>query len=134
MMRTVGRRVSLWAPPVAYATVIYVLSSQSDPLPQVTSLVWDKALHTVEYSGLGFFVCRAMRGEGINWPISVTCAAIVAASFGASDEWHQSGVAERIASASDWIADAVGSTLGSVAHWFVNFPRPLTLKAWRTEN
>lgn len=59
------RRASLWLPPFLYAVAIFHFSSQSDPLPEVTAHVWDKLLHTVEYTGLGLLVFRALAGEGL---------------------------------------------------------------------
>ena len=45
--------------------VIFYLSSQPDPLPELTAAVWDKALHFLEYAGLAVLLVRAFRGEGI---------------------------------------------------------------------
>jgi len=115
--RLVRRRVSLWLPPVAYAALIFVLSSLSDPLPQVSRLVWDKALHAIEYAGLAFLLCRAWRGEGLDWSWAIALAIVVAAVYGGGDEWHQSGVARREATVSDWTADVVGAILGAFIYW-----------------
>jgi hypothetical protein len=82
VFRIVSRRAYLWLPPIAYAALIFWLSSLSDPLPQVSILVWDKALHAIEYAGLGFLVCRALRGEGLGWSWTVALAIVVTAPGG----------------------------------------------------
>jgi VanZ family protein len=116
VFRIVSRRAYLWLPPIAYAALIFWLSSLSDPLPQVSILVWDKALHAIEYAGLGFLVCRALRGEGLGWSWTVALAIVVTAMYGGGDEWHQAAVAGRQATASDWTADLVGAILGAFSH------------------
>jgi hypothetical protein len=57
------RRLLLWLPPLLYMALIFYLSSQSNPLPSLTTRIWDKGLHTVEYGVLGLLVCRAALGE-----------------------------------------------------------------------
>ena len=48
--------------------VIFYLSSEPEPLPELTAAVWDKALHFLEYAGLAVLLGRAFRGEGIARP------------------------------------------------------------------
>jgi len=126
VIRFALRRAYLWLPPIAYAALIFLLSSLSDPLPQVSSLVWDKALHAIEYAGLAFLVCRALRGEGFGWSWAVALAIVMTAMYGGSDEWHQSAVAGRQATASDWAADGVGAILGAFIY------RPLVVVLFDT--
>jgi VanZ family protein len=106
-------RAGLWVPPAVYMVVIFLLSSASDPLPQLTAVVWDKLLHTTEYAGLAFLLCRALVGEGIGWFVGVIVAVVLTVTYGASDEWHQAFVAGRDSSVFDWFADTVGGTLGA---------------------
>jgi VanZ family protein len=108
-----GRRVGLWLPPLVYAAVIFYLSSQSAPLPELTEHVWDKFLHTIEYAGLGLLVCRALVGEGIPWVRAAILAVAISSVYGASDEWHQSFVPDRSSDVRDWITDNIGATLGA---------------------
>lgn len=82
------RRLSLWAPPLVYAAVIFYLSSESNPLPQLTAVVWDKALHLIEYAGLALLLVRALAGEGLGWMTAIVVAIAVTSAYGASDEWH----------------------------------------------
>jgi VanZ family protein len=106
-------RSLLWVPVVLYALLIFHFSSESNPLPGLTSLVWDKALHTTEYAGFALLLCRALRGEGLRWWTSVALAAILASVYAATDEWHQLFVPQRSADVADWAADVVGAAAGS---------------------
>ena len=45
--------------------LIFYSSSLSDPAPEVTSLIWDKVLHSAGYALLAILFCRALRGERI---------------------------------------------------------------------
>jgi len=107
------RRASLWLPPLAYMALIYYLSSQSDPVPQVTSVVWDKLLHLVEYGGLAVLLARAMLGEGLTARVALVAAVLLTSAYGATDEAHQSRVPQRQADVRDWIVDSIGAVAGA---------------------
>jgi VanZ family protein len=103
----------LWGPPVIYAFFIFPFSAESNPLPALTSLVWDKALHVTEYAGFALLLCRALRGEGLRWWRSIALAVILASVYAATDEFHQLFVPQRSADVADWLADVIGATVGS---------------------
>jgi VanZ family protein len=107
------RRVMLWIPPLVYMLVIFHLSSESHPVPMITDHVWDKLLHFLEYGGLGALLCRAFRGEGLSGTVALIVAAVAAAAYGASDEWHQSFVPLRDSSIRDWLTDLLGGSAGA---------------------
>jgi VanZ family protein len=113
--RRLTTRVSLWLPPVVYMAVIFYLSSQSNPLPQVTAHVWDKLLHAVEYAGLAALLGRALLGEGLGPVTAFAAAALLAAAYGATDEYHQLSVPLRTGDLRDWIVDVIGASLGALA-------------------
>jgi VanZ family protein len=94
--------------------VIFGLSAQSNPLPEVTTHVWDKLLHACEYAGLAFLLARALRGEGASWLVVVALAIGVASAYGASDEWHQAFVPGRDSAITDWLADTTGAFVGAL--------------------
>lgn len=98
---------TLWGPFVAALAVIFWLSSMSE-VPGA-HYFWDKLLHTVGYAGLGVLALRAFHG-GFEPPrlASTIYAGLVVILWGASDEFHQSFVPGRDASALDVLADAVG--------------------------
>jgi VanZ family protein len=111
-----SRRASLWMPPLVYMAAIYQLSTQSTPFPQVTAIVWDKALHAIEYAGLAFLLGRAFTGEGFGRVASIALAALLACAYGATDEWHQLFTPGRDSDLFDWAADTLGAGVGAVVH------------------
>ena len=106
-------RVALWLPPLIYMAVIFYLSSQSAPLPAVTAVVWDKVLHLFEYAALAALFGRALLGEGLGWAASFVVAALLAAAYGATDEYHQLFVPLRSGELRDWLVDVLGASLGA---------------------
>jgi VanZ family protein len=123
--------VELWLPPLLYMVLIFQLSSDPNPLPQLTDNVWDKALHAVEYGGLAFLLCRALRGEGIGWTAALTLALVATSAYGASDEWHQLYTPGRNAEIHDWIADSLGAA-GGVSSYMLAVATGLTRSRTRT--
>ena len=116
MAHAAARRGWRWLPPVIYMLLIFCLSSQSDPIPELTARVWDKLLHTGAYAALGLLWCRALRGEGLGWVAAVTVALVATSAYGASDEWHQSFVPLRNSDIHDWFADTFGGAAGAAAY------------------
>ena len=112
------RRASLWLPPLAYMTVIYYMSSQPDPTPALTTLVYDKLLHLLEYAGLAALLSRALIGEGSSAPTTFFVALNLASAYGASDEYHQLFAPSRDADLQDWIVDTAGAALGAIGYLF----------------
>src|SRR6185295_6805016 len=106
--RSLFRRAWLWAPPLAYMALIFYLSSESDPLPQLTAHVWDKALHTLEYGTLALLLCRAFIGEGCGRLAAIGLAFVCTSAYGASDEWHQMFIPLRASDYHDLLADSLG--------------------------
>jgi VanZ family protein len=96
--------------------LIFHLSSNSNPLPLLTENVWDKALHSIEYGGLAWLLCRALIGEGLGWGPGLLLALMAASAYGASDEWHQLYTPGRSADFHDWMADTLGAALGLGAY------------------
>lgn len=107
-------RVALWAPFVAALGVVFWLSSLSQvPVPPQ---IWDKLLHAVGYAGLGVLAMRAFHGGLVRpRPIPTLLAGLTVILWGISDEFHQSFVPGRDASARDVVADAVGFAIGAIA-------------------
>src|SRR3954469_2090536 len=89
MRPTAWTRLWLWGPPLLYMALIFHLSSQSEPLPELTEHVWDKLLHTIEYVGLAILWFRALSGEGLSLWAAAALTVVVVSAYGASDEWHQ---------------------------------------------
>ncbi len=106
----------MWVPPLVYMAAIFHFSSESQPLPMLTEHVWDKILHTVEYTGLAVLVFRALCGEGLGWWPSAVLTVTVVSAYGASDEWHQSFVPMRSSDVTDWLTDTLAGAIGVAAY------------------
>lgn len=100
-----------WLPVVAYAALIFYLSSKTGhQLPRWWFMRYDKVLHACEYGGLGFLLTNALGAR--RWWL----AALVALLFGVTDEFHQTFVPGRQGNdLGDLTADAVGATLGALS-------------------
>lgn len=108
-----------WAPVLAYAALIFYLSSLPYPgkdLPSAFGDVNDKVIHCVEYGVLAVLVYRALRwGAGPQWAARAWWAAvIIAVLYGVSDELHQSFVPPREMDPYDLVADSVGAFAGTM--------------------
>ena len=115
MSRTARRLLWYWGPLVGYAAVIFALSAMKHPPVPVPRFPHaDKVLHMIEYSGLGFLLCRglAMGRHGLAPSMALLSATLLGALYGASDELHQLMVPGRSASVLDLAADVVGTALG----------------------
>jgi len=99
--------LTLWGPFLAALVVVFWLSSLSH-VPG-SQHFWDKLLHAVGYTVLGVLALRAFHG-GFSRPRlePILYAALVVIVWGISDEFHQSFVPGRDASAWDVLADVVG--------------------------
>ena len=103
---TRSRTLALWLPVVAWAAVIFTLSS----IPHLSTglgtwdLVLRKLAHATEYGILGALLLRAL---GRPSP-----AALAAIAYAASDEVHQHFVRGRHAAPLDVAIDAAGVLVG----------------------
>ena len=111
--KKVLNRASLWMPPLIYMLAIFHFSSESQPLQALTTTVWDKLLHTVEYAGLACLLFRAFCGEGVRPAVAALLTVVMVSGYGATDEWHQFYVPLRSSDVHDWMADTLGAILGS---------------------
>lgn len=107
------RRALAWAATLAYAALIFWLSSEPNPLPALTERLWDKAAHFAEYGALGALLLVALRSSGVAPRRALVRAALLASVYGASDEVHQAFVPEREADVRDWVADTIGGAAGA---------------------
>jgi VanZ family protein len=95
-----------WGPVVAWAALIFGLSSISD---LGTGLgTWDfvlrKIAHAAEFAVLGFLLYRAVRRDWLALALGI--------AYAASDELHQHFVPGRQGSPLDILIDAVGVAIG----------------------
>jgi len=107
--RTVhGSFARLWLPVLAWAALIFALSSVPDLGTGLGG--WDLALrklaHAAEYAVLGALLMRAMGRGGLAFALG--------ALYAVSDEIHQSLVPGRMGAPLDVAIDAIGVALGVV--------------------
>jgi VanZ family protein len=101
-----SRLLTVWLPVVAWAAVIFTLSS----IPSLSTGLgtWDtmlrKGAHLTEYAILGGLLYRALGREAF--------ALAVGVAYAATDELHQYFIRGRHASPVDVAVDAVGVALG----------------------
>ncbi len=93
----------------AMAAIFYVSHQPRVPLPRAPGA--DKLAHATAYAVLAGCWYASLR---VTWPWrspreTAWGAAAAAALYGATDEWHQSFVPNRLPSWGDWVADALGA-------------------------
>jgi len=98
---------------LAYCVLIFLLSSRSQPPVPMTFPAEDKLIHAAAYGLMGLLswmtFSRAQRPLDVVFFVCVCFCSL----YGLSDEWHQSFVSGRDASAGDWLADTLGGFLVS---------------------
>ena len=123
--RDAAVHLSWLVPAVAYAGLIYFLSAQSYPLPELTARVWDKLLHATENGGLAALLVLGLDRVFRLGPLKLGAwAAGLASLYGATDEFHQSFVPHRSSDVADWAADTTGAALAAAV-------AVLALRRWR---
>lgn len=93
---------------------IFLVSSMPDP-PR-PSTVPDVSMHEAAYFGLTLLLIRALakgRWSGVT-VTTLMVAFAIAVVYGASDEWHQSFVANRHGTMRDLAADAIGACAATI--------------------
>jgi hypothetical protein len=109
-----SRLAFTWLPVVAWAALIFTLSSIPDLGTGLGG--WDlalrKAAHLAEYAVLGALLARALYSTVSAW---AWLSWVAGTAYAASDELHQHFVPGRQASALDLAIDAVGVAAGVLA-------------------
>lgn len=124
------RRPLAWTLPLAAALALTWGSHQpSYPLGLELPEGLDKVVHAFNYAVLALLTDRALRLERPDLPLYRRHLVLFGALalFGALDEWHQSFIPTRDASALDWLADCIGAALG------LTIPLLLTLRSRRLQ-
>jgi VanZ family protein len=114
--RSLIARAKLWLPLVLYLVTIFYLSAAADPFPVLTTQVWDKLLHGLEYGALALLLCHALSGEGVQTLDAILWAVALTSLYGATDEYHQIFVPFRDANIRDWLADTIGAMIGAALY------------------
>jgi VanZ family protein len=101
-----SRVVTVWLPVVAWAALIFALSS----IPNLTTTgglhgeVLSAGAHAVEYAIFGALLLRALDARVLAFAAGI--------AYAITDEIHQSFVPGRFASGVDLVVDAVGLAAG----------------------
>jgi len=102
-----------WLPAIVVAGVIFWFSHQST-WPDFAVGYPDWLLHGGAYAAVGATCWYGMGGDRkrpLTWGALIV-ALLLASGYGVLDELHQSFVAGRTATVSDWIADSLGALIG----------------------
>jgi VanZ family protein len=112
-----ARAAALAVLAAAWAGLIFWVSSQPHPFPFVPAGLFshDKLLHAAAYALLGGLVRGALGSTRLEPSVASALAVAVAAVYGATDEWHQRFVPNRMPEGADLLADAIGAALGVAA-------------------
>ena len=109
-----------WAPAVAWAAGIFLLSAQPGlrfaPDASV-DLIVRKAGHMAVFGILALLVGRA--SDRVGWQPAAAWAIAITVAYAASDELHQGFVADRQASGIDVAIDAIGALLAIAGRFVV---------------
>jgi VanZ family protein len=106
------RRADMWLPPFLLMGIIFLFSAQPslDSGLGVIDFVGRKLIHFAEYGLLCFLWWRLLR-TGMDTTRAAVSAFLLSSLFAASDEFHQSFVEGRGATAVDWAIDSAGAAL-----------------------
>lgn len=121
MKDTTRKFTKFWLPVIVYCILIFVYSSIPQPIPvRIEIPFFDKILHAIEYGVLSYLLIRAFVGSKakLSKGSIIILAIALTTLYGATDEFHQLFVRNRIADLLDILADFVGATIvGLIKIW-----------------
>jgi VanZ family protein len=124
------RRFSFLLPPFLWALVIFVASSiPSSEMPEAKILKYDKLIHLSVYFIFAFLIYRALKYEGLSAKVRSSASVLtvlLAAFYGATDEFHQFFVPGRSMDVFDWLADTSGAILAVALAAYLARRKPKT--------
>lgn len=109
-----------WLPVFLWMAFIFNLSSiPGQEIPKVNIPNIDKIAHFLEYLILGLLLIRAFLTSGLNIGLAklAVLAIIIAILYGASDEWHQRFVQNRLCDIFDFMWDSIGACAGILLYY-----------------
>lgn len=113
-------KIIKWLMVVLWLAVIFGLSSMGSfkfvTGTEKRSDLASTIVHMILYAVLGFLMAQAL-SPGIKIKKAILFAILISATYGFTDEWHQSYVPGREASIVDWGFDVFGSVIGAVFFW-----------------
>jgi hypothetical protein len=114
MREKIIKQVNAWLPVVLWAALIFHFSSGS--IPVASTVYWQdfavkKTGHVLLFGALTVLIYRALRMNKVNRKKAAIVAVVLAACYGASDEYHQMFTQGREARIRDVFIDSCGATL-----------------------
>jgi VanZ family protein len=119
----VPRALRLWGLVAAWMALIFGVSAR--PLPAYVATFPDWSTHAGAFAVLAVLACRAFAGR-LGAPLRSADAlrvVVLCVAYGVTDEFHQSFVPGREATAWDVAKDAVGAVVGVWVYRRVVVPR-----------
>ena len=105
---------------IAWAGLIFYLSSQPGIDTPLLFPGQDKLFHLIVFGILGFFLMGAMKITGNGYRRNqVWLVVLIVILYGISDEFHQYFVPGRSTESLDALADGIGGILGAWAMFYV---------------
>jgi VanZ family protein len=125
--------LSLWAPPVIWAILIFLVSAY--PTARTSEIHWKdfivkKTAHVIEYGIFAALVYRAFRASGVKKANAGIYAIFVALAYGLTDEFHQSYTPGREPKIRDVAFDTIGAIASIYSIWNLLPKAPERLKKW----
>jgi VanZ family protein len=119
-------KVRRWLPPLVWAGVILLATSiPGEVLPHEITR-YDKITHFTVYGILAVLLSRDIARGNSRWR-TVMLAIVGTCLVGLADEWHQQFIPSRISDMADFGADALGASVGALAHALAGLMRPSTI-------
>jgi len=115
----IGHELIYGAPVLAYAGLIFVLSSSTALTHVIPSVFgFDKLAHFCEYYIFGFLIHRWLRAKrsGFADRYAAHLTVVIGTLYGLSDEWHQSFVPGRHATLWDVLFDGLGVVTAALSY------------------
>lgn len=125
------RRLSLWAPPILWAYLIFHFSSGKIPI--ASAVQWQdfavkKTGHVLLFGFLAILLYRSLRGEGLSRLKAAVWSVAIASFYGGTDEFHQMFTQGRESRVRDVFIDAAGATLAVYLTYYLLPKLPKELK------
>jgi VanZ family protein len=115
-----NRRIVSGAAAIVWALCIFIFSSvPGDSLPDFAQGFLTYVGHFCEYLILGLLVTAALASPQMPLWKAASIGLLIAAFYGATDEFHQLFVSGRTCDIFDWMTDVSGALVGAVVTIFI---------------
>jgi len=119
VFKRIGALLWFWTPVVIWMAIIFFLSSipsSGEPFIDIPNI--DKFFHCVVYFILGALLVRAFwnSASNPNYKYILVVSIVIAAIYGASDEFHQLFTPGRSCDFFDLLADIIGASIGAALY------------------